>query len=91
MEITNWAPPKGYTVEADSHGTHYVTAFTFEAESRDSTRVSLSFAAEPRTTVAKVLGWLFGTVFKGMTEAVRQCLVDDLDDLASWLEARRSA
>lgn len=81
MEITDWAPPKGYAVEADSHGSHYRTVFSFEPEGEDATRVTLRFAAEPRTLLAK----LFTFLMPGMTKTVEKCLVEDLEDIAASL------
>jgi hypothetical protein len=83
MEIRDWAPPKGYTVVCDSHGTHYRTLHVFEAVSGEETRVTLRFGAEPRTLMAKIM-----SVFMGgkMFKMVGDCIGKDLGDIASWLE-----
>ena len=81
MEITDWAPPKGFVVEARSHGTHYRTVYSFEPEGADATTVTLRFGAEPQTFFAKIMGF----VFSGMMKTVEKCLVDDLDDIAASL------
>lgn len=82
MEITEWSPPQSFVVEADSHGTQYRTRFSFEPAGSEATRVTLRFGATPRSFVGKVMGFLFS----GMRKSVEKCLVDDLDDIAAWLE-----
>ena len=41
MEITRFEPPSGYTVEARSHGAHYVSTFSFRADG-EGTRLEMS-------------------------------------------------
>ena len=85
MQVLDWAPPKGYTVVCDSHGTHYRTFYTFEAVGEAETRVTLRFGAEPRSLMAKIM-----SVFMGgkMFKMVGDCIAQDLDDIAAWLVAQ---
>ena len=87
MEIRDWAPPKGYTVICDSHGTHYRTLYTFEPVDENKTKVTMRFGAEPRTLMAKLMSFFMG---KKMFDMVGKCIGDDLEDIGRWLEANRS-
>lgn len=83
MSITEWAPPNAYTVEARSHGSHYVSHFTFEQTDDQSTLITMSFNATPETFLAKVMM----KVFAAMTKKLTKCLVDDLRDIKTAAEA----
>jgi len=95
MSITVWSPPTGYTVEARSHGSHYLSEFTFDQiddqndDQNDdqtddqSTRITMSFNATPETFGAKVMMM----VFAFMTKKLTKCLVDDLKDIKTTAEA----
>lgn len=81
MTITAFDPPRGYDVEAQSHGSKYFTTFRFEPEP-GGTRVSMHFEAQPLSTVAKLLSPL-GKLMLGKLE--KEC-GKDLDDLKRHLE-----
>jgi len=83
MSITVWSPPTGYTVEARSHGSHYLSEFTFDQIDDHSTRITMSFNAVPETFGAKVLM----KVFAFMTKKLTKYLVDDLKDIKTTAEA----
>tara|TARA_R110002073_G_scaffold37866_3_gene108986 strand:- start:1535 stop:2056 length:522 start_codon:yes stop_codon:yes gene_type:complete len=95
MSITEWSPPRGYTVEARSHGSHYISHFTFEETdgqtngetSNPNTTITMSFGATPETFMAKVMMKLFSA----MTKKLTQCLVDDLKDIKAAAEAGEAA
>jgi len=82
MTITEWTPPTAYTVEARSHGSHYLSNFTFEQFDDQSTRITMAFNATPETFMAKVMM----KAFAFMTKKLTQCLVDDLRDIKTTAE-----
>ncbi|MFK7760371.1 MAG: SRPBCC family protein [Phycisphaerales bacterium] len=85
MTITQWSPSTGYIVEARSHGSHYLSSFTFESvENQDanpSTRMTMSFTGTPETFMAKVMMKVFTKLFKKLTVKLTTCLEDDLRDI----------
>ncbi|MEU0372664.1 SRPBCC family protein [Streptomyces sp. NPDC006283] len=85
MYVTVCEPPERYVVEADSHGTHYVSEFTVVPAGPEATTVRLTFGAEPpggfMGLLAKVLGPLGA-------KAVRKAIARDLDDVAAAVERR---
>jgi uncharacterized membrane protein len=86
MSISQWSPPNAYTVDARSHGSHYVSDFTFEQtndQDGPQTRITMSFNATPETFGAKVMMKMFAF----MTKKLTQCLVDDLYDIKTTAEA----
>jgi hypothetical protein len=81
MEVTALDPPRGFTLEAHSHGTHYLAQHAFH-EDGGQTRMSMEFSGKPESLFARMmtpLGWL-------MTNSVRKLLVADLDALKSAIE-----
>ena len=87
MEVTAFEPPSSYTVECLSHGTHYVSVFTFEDAGEGETDVTVRFDAFPRSFLAKLLSPL-GALMMG---TVRKCTQGDLDDLAAYAAEQRRA
>ncbi len=83
MSITAWSPPNAYSVEARSHGSHYVSNYTFEPIDEHTTRITMNFNATPETFVAKIMM----KVFAAMSKKLTQCLVDDLRDVKDTTEA----
>jgi len=87
MSITSWSPPALYTVEARSHGCHYLTDITFESLPEQSgnpvTAMTMTFNATPETLGAKVMM----KIFAFMTKKLVQCLADDLRDIKTAAEA----
>lgn len=83
MSITGWSPPSAYTVEARSHGSHYVSRFTFDPIDERTTRITMSFNATPETFMARVMM----KVFSFMTKKLTDCLVNDLQDIKAAAQA----
>ncbi len=83
MSITRWSPPDTYTVEARSHGSHYVSSFTFEPIDEHTTRITMTFDATPETFTARIMM----KVFAAMSNKLTQCLADDLGDIKAAVEA----
>jgi carbon monoxide dehydrogenase subunit G len=83
MQVTEWDPPRAYTLEARSHGAHYVTRHTFTA--RDGgTEVTLDFAATPQTFGAHIMAFMMRRMIKG----VRSLLAKDLREAKAAAERR---
>ncbi len=79
MWVTAFDSPHSYTVEAESHGTHYTTRFQFRRTGENATEVSMNFEARQITLVAKVLGLFMSPMLRKM---VAKCLEEDLEALA---------
>ncbi len=77
MWVTGFDPPRSYTVEAESHGSHYTTLFSFEPD-EDGTKVTWAFTGTPLTFGAKVLSVIFSRPMKGM---MVKCMTEDLEAL----------
>lgn len=82
MEITDFQPNQSYRVEAQSHGSHYLSEYTFQQQGENTT-VSLSFSATPLSFMAKVMGFIMGPIMSG---SVRKCLEKDMADLRKVIE-----
>lgn len=83
MEFTYFDEPKAYTVEAESHGMHYISRYYFDEAASGETQVRWEFEGKPLTTLTKLLtpiGWLF----KGAT---KKALDNDAQDLKESLES----
>lgn len=83
MEVTACDPPNGYTVEADSHGMHYTTHFSFVPDG-DGTKVTWHFAGTPQTLGTKLLSPLFSALMK---RTMQKCMQRDLDALREVCES----
>ncbi|MEL7058978.1 MAG: SRPBCC family protein [Acidobacteriota bacterium] len=83
MEITAFDPPRSYTVECRSHGTHYVSQFRVEPDGT-GTRYRLIFDARPQSLVAKLMTPL-AVLMRGTLE---KALRVDFEDVARVSEAR---
>lgn len=82
MTVTHVEPQRGYTVEADNHGVHYVSTFAFEALGPQRTQVTMTFSgqpAAPQNALMRLMGRL------GL-RVVRKSLEKDLHDLATASE-----
>lgn len=77
MGITAFDPPRTVTIEADSHGAHYVSTYHFTPEG-GGTRVALEFAAHPRSLMSRLMTAVLGRV---MLSSVRKALEADLRDV----------
>lgn len=84
LEVVSFDPPRSYQIGAESHGTHYLSTFTF-AEKDAGTEVHLVFEATPLTLFAKVMS----VVMKPMIKKVISECSKDLDDLKNAIEADR--
>jgi uncharacterized membrane protein len=82
MWVTDAQAPAHYEVAASSHGTDYLSTYTFD-EVPGGVAVTLVFAGEPRSPVAKGMNLLTGWAAKG---SVAKMLRQDLDDLAERCE-----
>jgi carbon monoxide dehydrogenase subunit G len=78
MTVTGLDPGRSYTVEASSHGMHYVSTLTLTSEG-SRTRIAMSFDGRPLSLGAKVLGAITGWM---ATKATTKALQQDVDDLA---------
>lgn len=82
MEVTRLEHHRSYTVEADNHGVHYISTFTFTPVGDDRTEVAMSFTGQPsgpQNVIQRTLGRL------GL-RVVRKSLEQDLADLARAAE-----
>ena len=82
MWVTHFEAPRSFVVEAESHGAHYRTDFSFEPDGA-GTRVTLVFSARP----VSLLGRIFSVVGRAMFAGVRKALERDLEDLGRAAEA----
>lgn len=84
MEMTGFDEPSSYIVEANSHGTHYLSTYRFEDMGNDTTQVTWSFDGRPQSIAAKLMSPL-AYVFKG---ALRKALQKDVSDLKRFIESQ---
>jgi carbon monoxide dehydrogenase subunit G len=84
MSVTQVDPGISYVVEAENHGARYTTIMKVVATGEGSSKISMSFDAEPTGTMAKVMGATVGKLFENATE---KALAQDLDDIAAAAEA----
>lgn len=87
MWVTASVPPERYVVEAASHGSRYVSKWVLRADGPTTTTVLMTFSAEPTGAVTGLLAKVMGGVG---ARAVRKAVAKDLDDVAAWVEGRRS-
>ncbi|MFE7439535.1 SRPBCC family protein [Streptomyces chartreusis] len=85
MWVTLCEPPERYVVEAESHGTHYVSEWALRAEGASATTVRMTFTGVTSGGVAGVLAKLFGSLG---SRAVAKAIEKDLDDIAAAVEGR---
>lgn len=83
MWVTACEPPKGYSVEAESHGMRYSTDFTFEP-SDGGTRVTWTFDSIPLTFGTRLMSPLFGFLMK---RTMNKCMLSDLEALGAVCES----
>ncbi len=81
MEVTAFDPPRAISIGCENHGCRYRTDFLFEP--RDGgTHVEMTFAAEPLSLPAKVMGFLMRPMMK---KIMAEC-GKDLDAVAAAAE-----
>lgn len=85
MHVTASEPPARYVVEADSHGTRYVSEFRLLDAGPQATTVRLTFSAEPPGGLTGLLARVLGGLG---ARAVRKEIAKDLDDVAARVERR---
>lgn len=81
MEFTALDAPRGFTLEAHAHGTHYLARHAFDPDGA-GTRMRMEFTGKPESLFARMmmpLGWL-------MTNSVRKLLLADLEALKRAIE-----
>jgi uncharacterized membrane protein len=83
MWVAEIDPGRSYRVEAESHGARYVSTFTFAAAGTGRTEAVLTFTAQPRTKVARVLDALTSAL---ASRSVAKTLEADLKDLGTAAE-----
>ncbi|MBZ0171015.1 MAG: SRPBCC family protein, partial [Phycisphaerales bacterium] len=77
MTFTEFDPPRGYVLLAESCGSRYRSVHSFEPAD-GGTRVRMEFSATPVSLTAKILSPVLGLVFK---KTLMKCLNADFDDL----------
>lgn len=93
MEVTAISPPGAdggeagsYTIEAHSHGTHYVTLLAIEPIDAERCRFAMTFNVRPEKLAAKLLSPLGGLMMK----QVRKALEKDVQDIKRAAEGERA-
>ncbi|MFJ7075110.1 SRPBCC family protein [Streptomyces sp. NPDC098781] len=85
MWVTVCEPPERYVVEAESHGTHYVSEWQVRADGPSASTVRMTFSAVASGGVAGLLAKILGGLG---TRAVTKAIAKDLDDIARAVESR---
>jgi hypothetical protein len=85
MEVVAFDPLQGYTLACDSCGCRYRREFRFTANGT-GTDVEMSFAVEPRTRFAKVMGFFMKPMLKMCLKEMQK----DIDDLRIAIESEAS-
>lgn len=85
MWIKEFDRPNRYLVEAESHGSHYLTEYKF-SEVDKGTQVTMTFSATPQSFFAKLMSPMF-FMMKGV---VVKCFAADLDDFKTALKSGQS-
>lgn len=85
MEITDFQPPKSYSVKAESHGALYESVIRVEPSGAGS-RLTMDFEATPVSFMAKLMRFMM----KGMMASVEKHLRQDLADIKTAVETRTS-
>ncbi|MET9832690.1 SRPBCC family protein [Streptomyces sp. NPDC006385] len=83
MWVTACEPPERYVVEAESHGTRYVSEWLLRADGPSATTVRMTFTAVAPSGVPGLLAKLLGGVG---ARAVSKAVAKDLDDIAAAVE-----
>ncbi|MFF3844978.1 SRPBCC family protein [Streptomyces sp. NPDC002328] len=86
MWVTACEPPERYVVEAESHGSHYVSEWVLRPDGPSATTIRMTFSAVPTGGAAGLLAKIMGPVG---ARAVRKAITKDLDDIAAAVESGR--
>jgi hypothetical protein len=81
MEVVAFEPPRRYALAAENHGARYESTLLCEPIA-GGTKVTLVFAVQPLTFMARLMGLLTRPMIKAMAKACAK----DLDDLAASFE-----
>ena len=84
MWITEAEENKSYRTEAHNHGAIYRSGFDIEPLGEGRTRLTMVFAGEAQTLMAKIMSALMTPFFKGAT---RKMVEQDLSDIKRAAEA----
>jgi len=93
MEVTEYDPPRAYTLSAVSCGVKFDSRVTCLEETPGDgrgggCRVSYDIKTEPQTLVARIVGPVMGLFMKG---AMRKAMEKDLADIKGHIEQSRGA
>lgn len=83
MEVTAMDAGRSYSVEAESHGSHYFSTFSVTDLGKETSQLTMTFAAEGTTTLNKLMTNTIGRLFMGPT---KKAMAKDLDDIAAAAE-----
>ncbi|MGW6910498.1 SRPBCC family protein [Streptomyces sp. NPDC054940] len=83
MWVTACDPPERYVVEAESHGTRYISEWVLRADGPSVTTVGMTFTAVPSGGVTGLLAKILGGLG---ARAVRKAIAKDLDEVAAAVE-----
>lgn len=86
MWVTASEPPERYVVEAESHGTHYVSEWQLRPDGPSATTVRMTFTGVASGGVTGLLARILGGVG---ARAVSRAVAKDLADVAAAVEGRR--
>ena len=82
MWVTELDKDERYVVEAESHGTHYRSEYTF-TDSKEGTDVTMTFEGKPLSLFSKIMSVMF-IFFVGAT---KKALKQDMENLKQHLES----
>ena len=82
MWVTDFDPPRSYTVEAESHGMRYSTLIEL-TPTGEGTRATWTFSGTATSFGAKVMSPIFGVLMKG---TMKTCMLGDLEALRDHIE-----
>jgi hypothetical protein len=85
MWVTACEVPERYVVEAESHGSHYISEWELRADGPETTTLRMTFTGVPTGGVQGLLARLLGGIGE---RAVRKAIAKDLADVAAAVEGR---
>ena len=84
MEVVDVTAGESYAVQADPDGSNYRSVMAVGATGDETSIVSMTFSANPKGILAKLLAATIGRLFIGST---KKAIAADLDDIAAAAEA----